>query len=245
MNVTEVSLMLRVFFPTMTEADAFAGLLSGVADAPSRAFRRFTGTMAGRDVTVVITGPGQANSAAALASELAHGTDGMSILGGCAGAFTASGLSIGSVALATEEVYAGLGVDAPGGFLPLAEIGLPLFEKDGVRYYDTIPLPAAKGIDASALVSGGVDVTAGRFLTVTTVTGTTAGADALYARYGALCENMEGAAAAQVALMHGARFFELRGISNMAVDRDRESWDIPLAATNCAHAIKRLIEVAG
>ncbi len=40
---------------------------------------------------------------------------------------------------------------------------------------------------------------------------------------------MEGAAAAQVAALHGIPWLEVRGISNIVEDRDLTKWDIPKA----------------
>ena len=53
-------------------------------------------------------------------------------------------------------------------------------------------------------------------------------------RWGAVCENMEGAAAAHVSLLYGVPFAEARGISNIVEDRDRSRWDINTACANCA-----------
>ncbi len=61
-------------------------------------------------------------------------------------------------------------------------------------------------------------------------------------RYHALCENMEGAAAAQVAELHGAPWLEVRGISNIVEDRDLKKWDIPRAAQNVQQAVLQILE---
>ena len=52
---------------------------------------------------------------------------------------------------------------------------------------------------------------------------------------------MEGAAAAHICLMYGVPFAEVRGISNLVVDRDRESWDLPAAADVAQRAAIHLI----
>lgn len=233
--------MVHVVFPTITEAASFVGLMDSATPRDEPGLPGWAGMVAGRHVSVTVCGIGQVNAARAVTVILEKGGAGLVVLGGCAGAFDGSGLGVGDVALASEEVYAGLGIDAPGGFITLEDAGLPLVEVDGVRYYGAMPLPAASRLDIQGLSSGGVRVVAGRFLTVTTVTGTTSGGALQYRRYGAQCENMEGAAAAQVALVYGADIIEVRGISNMAIDRDRESWDIPLASANCARVIKDII----
>jgi futalosine hydrolase len=79
-------------------------------------------------------------------------------------------------------------------------------------------------------------------VTVSTCTGTTSRARELEARYGGLCENMEGAAAAQVALLHGVPWLEVRGISNMVEDRDMKKWDVPRAALAVQQAVEQVLE---
>ena len=53
---------------------------------------------------------------------------------------------------------------------------------------------------------------------------------------------MEGAAAAQVALMHNVPWQEVRGISNVTEDRNLSGWDIPGAAAAAQRAVLALIE---
>jgi futalosine hydrolase len=85
-------------------------------------------------------------------------------------------------------------------------------------------------------------VHAGAFVTLSTCTGTAARARELEQRYHALCENMEGAAAAHVAEQHGIPWLEVRGISNIVEDRDLSKWDIPKAAAVVQDAVLRLLE---
>ena len=64
----------------------------------------------------------------------------------------------------------------------------------------------------------------GRFVTVSTCTGTDClGAESKVERVGAV-ENMEGAAIAHVAHLHGIPVGEVRGISNIVTNRDKKSW---------------------
>ena len=52
----------------------------------------------------------------------------------------------------------------------------------------------------------------------------------LAARFGALAESMEGAAAAHMCALYGVPFLEIRGISNLVTDRCRDTWQIKRAA---------------
>jgi futalosine hydrolase len=63
----------------------------------------------------------------------------------------------------------------------------------------------------------------------------------LFRRFGGICENMEGGAAAQVATLYGVDCLEVRGISNLVEDRDLSRWDIPLAAERAQNFIARFI----
>jgi len=73
-------------------------------------------------------------------------------------------------------------------------------------------------------------------LTVSACTGTRKRAIELEHRFGAICENMEGAAIAHICTLYGVPVIEMRGISNIVEDRDRSKWNITLAAENCQKA---------
>jgi futalosine hydrolase len=53
---------------------------------------------------------------------------------------------------------------------------------------------------------------------------------------------MEGAAVAQVAVLHGVPWLEVRSISNIVEDRDLKKWDIPKAADAVQHAVQHILE---
>jgi futalosine hydrolase len=57
-------------------------------------------------------------------------------------------------------------------------------------------------------------------------------------RTGGICENMEGAAVAQVCALHGVPFLEVRGISNHTGDRDLSRWDVRKGAEIAQWAIR-------
>ena len=85
-------------------------------------------------------------------------------------------------------------------------------------------------------------VTSGPFVTVQQCSGVQAAGDTLAARFGGICENMEGAAAAHVAEANGIPFVEIRGISNRVVDRDLSQWDLPRAIRRCKRAVERIVK---
>ena len=76
-----------------------------------------------------------------------------------------------------------------------------------------------------------------KFVTVNTCTGTDEAARALAARTGGAVENMEGAAVAHVAHLHGVPAGEIRGISNLVTDRDTSQWRLREAALAAQEAL--------
>lgn len=182
--------------------------------------------------SVVVTGIGAVNTAHALTQHLVtQPGPSLVIQTGIAGAYVPADIAVGSVVLATKETYGDLGVLTPEGWRPLDEIGIPLLAETSAHpaRFNEFPLDAAL-VAAAARVGGSRIARTGPFLTLSQVTGVRALGDALYERFGALCESMEGAAAAHVCAAHGVPFLEVRGISNLIVDRDRASWRIAEAA---------------
>lgn len=176
------------------------------------------------------TGIGAANCAAAASLLLHIFSPGFLVMTGCAGAYPGSGLRIGDLAVATREIFADTGVLQAEGMLDLKQMGLPLLERNGVPSFNAFPLstPLLKQALKSAAARG-IPLHAGSFLTVSACSGTLVRGEELRAQFGAICENMEGAAAALVAARFGVDLLEVRGISNHVEDRDVSGWDIPLA----------------
>lgn len=199
-----------------------------------------TGT---HDLALCTTGIGTAN-AAITATDLFHRiTPDLLIMTGCAGAYPASGLTIGDLAVATSELFADDGVETPSGWHPLDLIGIPLLENHGHRYYNEIPLPAAPVTQVLDYARRqGISIAHGRFLTVNTCSGTKRRGEELYTRFGGLCENMEGAAVALAALRFGVPFLEVRGISNLVEDRDLSRWDIASAMASVTTLLAPLLK---
>ena len=202
-----------------------------------------SGKIHGRELLVAATGIGKVNSASSLAAIILSYRPRLVISTGCAGAYPQSGLRVGDLALASSDLFGDEGVTTPEGWRSLEHIGIPSLELKGNRYFNEIPLSFTLATQAVQLASKlELTLRRGRFVTVSTCSGTAARGEELYSRYGGLCENMEGAAAAQVALQYGIDCLEVRGISNMVEDRDLSRWDIPLAAEQAQRFILRYIE---
>lgn len=190
----------------------------------------YHGNAGKRQVILSCGGLGKVNAASAATSLIERFSPGLVVTTGCAGAYLSAGLSIGDLAVATAEVFAEEGVITRDGWQGLDLLGIPAAELHGRRYYNEFPLSLLLAEKAIRLATSiGVPLARGRFITVSACSGTAERGDELAARFGAICETMEGAAVAQTALLYGIDCLEIRGVSNLVEDRDLSRWDIPLA----------------
>ena len=143
---------------------------------------------------------------------------------GVGGSYPSSGLQVGEVASAEVEIYGDLGAQSPSGFLDMKALGFPVV---------TAPAPLFNEIPMQVLPTN----RRARFVTVSTCTGTETFARELEARTNGDVENMEGAAVAHVAHLHGIPVGEVRGISNIVTNRDPKSWRLKDAAIAAQSAV--------
>ena len=180
-------------------------------------------------VDVLPTGVGSVNAAVALTRYLEHNQPSSILVCGIAGAYPDSGLSIGDVVCAESECYGDLGAASADGFLDMRDLGFPLVAAPE-PLYNVFPLQI---FPAPRLA---------RFVTVNTCTGTNASARAMVARTGGSVESMEGAAIAHVAALARVPVGEIRGISNIAGDRNRSTWRVKEAAEAAQKALLAWLE---
>ncbi|ABQ24897.1 futalosine hydrolase [Geotalea uraniireducens] len=203
----------------------------------------YDGRIGKRDIIIAVTGMGKVNAASAITALLEHVSPQILINTGCCGAYRGSSLTPGDLAVATAEIFADEGVLTSTGWRPLDFIGIPFVVRNGKSFFNEFPLSvqaAEKAVHLAAAL--GLSIKRGKFLTVSTCSGTTGRGDELYRRFGGICENMEGAAAAQIALRYGVDCLEIRGISNMVEDRDLSRWDIPRAVEAAQRFLLKYIE---
>lgn len=138
---------------------------------------------------------------------------------------------VGSVVVADTIVGADLGAESATGFLPVAKLGF------GTSVHQP-PHPLA------ARVARALGAVCGPVLTVSTATGTAAGAEKLATRHpGAAAEAMEGFGVAEAAAAHAVPVLEIRAVSNPVGPRDRDAWRIPEALAALTLAFTRLVPV--
>lgn len=206
----------------------------------------YRGSNFGRPLCLLHSGVGKASAAAAATALLAACRPAALIMLGCGGAYPGSGLAVGDLALATAEIYGDEGVLTPTGFLDLEAIGLPLVEREGVRLFNRLPvdpqlLERARPLLTQAAEAAERRLVEGPFVTVSTGSGTArAGAD-MVRRTAGICENMEGAAVAQICARQQLPFLEVRGISNLVEDRDPARWDLRAGAEAAQRAVQALL----
>ena len=183
---------------------------------------------------------------------------------GIAGAFTEGGpgasAQVGDVVIATNETYADTGSSSPAGWLSAAELGLPIARSGDTELGGVFPLDlslaeAARDVIAAAASvaeRGAVEalqarpnVLLGPCVTSSCATGLRADGQLVACRWGALAESMEGAAAAHVSALYGVPFLEIRGISNLVTDRDRDSWEVERAVAAAAQAALAVVAAFG
>ena len=231
-NNTSIALLSAAPF----EASGLLRRLSGTAK-PAKGIT--TGRLGALELAHISSGPGVANAASAATLMIERFSPAAIVVFGIGGAYHGSGLSTGDVAAARSETFAELGAITPGGFLSARDMGLSTLTRGGKKYYDTFELDRK----LLRLAAGHISAS-GPFLTVSTVTGSLREAEKLLNRHsGALCENMEGAAAASVCARYGVPMLEIRGISNMVEDRDTGKWKKELAAENCQEALLEILSL--
>ncbi|MFF4750658.1 futalosine hydrolase [Streptomyces sp. NPDC002514] len=200
------------------ERDAVARALHGTArdvHLPGATLQRLTGPHP-YDLLVAGVGPGRAaaSTAAALTAATLDGTPyTLVVCAGIAGGFGPAA-PVGSLVVADEITTADLGAETADGFLPVTELG-----------FGTVSHRPPESLVRA--VTAALEAPAGAVLTVSTVTGSAARADALRARHPrALAEGMEGFGVAEAAAAHRVPVLEVRAVSNQVGPRDRAAWRI-------------------
>ena len=215
----------------------------------------YKGKIGKYNVIHVISGIGKANAAHAATLLIEKFSPSAVINFGIGGAYPSANLRTGDIAIADKEIYGDEGLWLKDGFRKADKIGTPLLKKGRKKYFNEFPVD--KNLMQKAVKFFGfvtchsslvTEVKSGAFVTVSTVTGTDKRARELEKRFsasggGAICENMEGAAVAHVCAMYGIPMLEIRGISNIVEDRNRDKWDIKTAAENCQKIILALIKI--
>jgi futalosine hydrolase len=207
------------------------------------AFDYAEGRFGKQPVIICAGGIGKINAATATTALIERHHPRLVINTGCAGAYLESGLSIGELAVASEEFLGDEGVLTSKGWQDLRFMSIPSLVRGNRLYHNSIPLSKHAAEKAMQLADYyGVNLVRGRFVTISTCSGTRQRGDDLFRDFRGICENMEGAAVAQVCLRYGIDCLEIRGISNHVDERDMKMWDIPRAVEAAQRFVLKYIE---
>lgn len=247
-----------------TEKNRFIGLISSVPSEgrflikkllhiKNRQLLLYEGKIYGKNIVYSISGIGKTNASHAATLLIEKYIPSLIINFGICGAYPSSGLKVGDIAVAVKEVYGDEGVILKDGFHGTDFIGIPLLRKGRKKHFNEFVLDkklVKQSVNLSHICStlargwmGDFKIKSGAFVTVSTCTGTNKRALDLEKRFGAICENMEGAAVAHICCLYGIPFVEIRGISNIVENRDINKWDIRLASENCQKAVMGLLNI--
>jgi futalosine hydrolase len=196
------------------------------------------GQLAGQPVRLLASGVGMVNTSQALTALIERQRPVWVLQTGCAGAFAQAGLAVGDIGVAEVEVAPYLGIEQQS-----VERGLPEALPFSIMEKCKNHFPLDENLTARAFnvlrkkyAQSRVNVVKGPFVSVETITATEAIAQRLYDRHGAVMENMEGCAAAQVCLHYGLACVEMRAASNLVGPRQRELWRKDLACDRLTDA---------
>ncbi len=181
----------------------------------------------------LVCGVGPGHTALTITRFLSEHGPHLVILAGIGGAFHKSGLNIGEVCVATSETYGDLGRCTAHGIEPIEIEG-----EDINTFFD---LSSCLKKYFPNLFFESIGITCGPMVTVSCTSGTPERAGEIRERTGALCENMEGAAAAHATHFFDAPFMEIRGISNMAGEAERSRWDIAGALSELSQGVEKVL----
>ena len=181
---------------------------------------------------VLITGIGIPATIFHLTKKLYQKNYDLVIQAGIAGAFGDT-LKTGSVVMVEKDTYGDIGIDEKENFKTLFETGLASENnfpfKNGWllnqhEYFTHPTLPAVKGITVNKITDDATQI------------------KNLAEKFRADIESMEGAAFHYVCLQQKVKFLQLRSISNIVGERDKEKWNIQEAILNLNIELKKIIQ---
>jgi futalosine hydrolase len=207
---------------------------------PVGKFTGLHGQVCKSTVLIFHLGVGKANAAHGATLLLEKFSPTLMLLIGCGGAYRRSGLIPGDLAIASEETFGDEGVITPQGWRSTRFLKLPLLRKGNQIYYNTFKTDK-KVLNKAQKFLKRFNPKIGPFVTISEVSGTQERADEMEKRFRGICENMEGAAVAQLCILYDTSFLEIRGISNLVKDRDRKEWDLSTASKVSQQAAMEII----
>ncbi len=192
---------------------------------------------------IVVTGPCMANTVHAITAVIENMKPVAIIQSGCAGVFRQKGLKSGDICIAENEIDAQLGIESRSKIKELPFALHKIGKKEVKGLYPTDPdLRKFAEKVLNEKFTDDTNIKTGNFITVSTITATEKRSKKLYKDFDAYMENMEGAAAAYIAMLYGIPFCEIRCGSNIVGKREPEKWDLEGAFKKNSKAVYELIK---
>jgi futalosine hydrolase len=191
-------------------------------------------------VLIYPCGVGKTNAAHGATLLLENFRPALMLLIGCGGAYRRSGLIPGDLAMASEEIFGDEGVITPQGWRSTRFLKLPLLRKGNQIFYNTFKMDK-NVLNKTRKILKSFNPATGPFVTISEVSGTQERADEMENRFRGICENMEGAAVAQLCTLYDTPFIEIRGISNVVKDRNKKEWNLSAAVRVSQEAAREII----
>jgi futalosine hydrolase len=238
--------MIAVLAALPIETELLRRRLSPCEVRDCAGFELYLGRLGGTPLVLVHCGIGKSNAASAMTALHLVSPPAVVYVIGCGGAYLGNGIGIGDLALASSEIHGDEGVSLAQDFLTMEDLRLPVLVRNGQRYFNVFPCnPALLSQMQARLQSFCIEqarnLAIGPFVTVSSCSGTAAAGTMMAKRTGGVCENMEGAAIAQVCARYGIPFMELRGISNLVEDRDPSGWNLLAGAEIAQNALLSIL----
>jgi len=182
----------------------------------------------------LVTGIGVLESAISLLRYFSTRKADWVVLFGLCGAYPGTGTDILDVCLAETEHFGDFGIAIDDKVEYFSD---PIFEN---RYDFDLKNNFSARIENSLEVLK-ITYKKGPFVTVNSCSGTLSRGSFLRDEFGAICENMEGAAIAHVCKIYNVPMTEVRCVSNLVEDRDKTKWQISKAIDEGSDAIAKIL----
>ena len=186
------------------------------------------------EIKFFISGIGSPITAYTLTVELKERDYDLVLNVGIAGSFHRQ-TKIGKVLAVKQELFSDLGVESEEGFRSVFE--LDLIKPDDHPFENGRLNAPIRGYLTDALKQ----LRQAIGITVNTITGQMKTVESLITSHQPDIETMEGAAVFYVCLMENITFAQIRAISNYVGERDKSKWNIPLATTNLATEVIKIL----
>ena len=224
---------LLIVSATALEAEPVTSEIVQPAQQAHGPWTATVGRLAGVDVAVAPLGVGKSATAAGLATLVSRWQPTAVVQLGIGGTYAGSFLAVGGVAVARTDVDLDVGVTEVDRWQGVEALGFGLIPGSDAPPSNRMPTDP----DLTSWLSHDGRVPVVAFGTSDAVSGDLDIAARRRDLFELSVESMEGAAAAQTARALGLPFAEVRGVSNVAGQRDKASWEVRAAVRASASVL--------